>query len=170
MPTQNKKERKPRIPPLTIQGAKLVYRNFSGTARTYNAAGLRNFHVVLEPEQAKMLERDGWNIKWPKPRDDGEDRNPTMKVHVRFDNYPPYIVQLTHRGRTELDEDTVGLLDKAEIENVDLKITGSYYENPERKGFKSYLSQMFVTLSEDDLLAKYSGVSSARRAANEDEE
>lgn len=171
MPTQKSKEKKPRIPPLTIQGAHLVYRNFSGTARTFNAKGLRNFHVVLEPDQAKMLEADGWNIKWPKARDDGEERNPTLKVAVRFDNYPPLIVQLTQRGRTELDEETVGLLDKAEIENVDLKITGSYYSMDDgKKGFKAYLSQMFVTLSENDLLAKYSGVSSARRIADEDDD
>lgn len=169
MPTSKLKEKKPRIPPLTVQNARIVYRNFSGTARTYNAKGLRNFHVVLEPDQARSLERDGWNIKWPKPRDDGEDRKPTLKVSVRFDNYPPLIVQLTHRGRTELDEETVGLLDKADIENVDLKITGSYYSMDDGKsGFKAYLSQMFVTLSENDLLAKYSGVSSARPSIDED--
>ena len=171
MPTQNPKAKKPRIPPLTIQNAQLVYRNFSGTARTYNAKGLRNFHVIIDPDQAKMLEADGWNVKWPKPRDDGEERNPTLKVAVRFDNYPPLIVQLTQRGRTELDEDSVGLLDRAEIESVDLKITGSYYTMDDgRSGFKAYLSQMFVTLSEDDLMAKYSGVSSARQTTTEEDD
>lgn len=165
------KDKKPRIPPLTIENAHIVYRNFSGEARKYNAKGLRNFHVILEPDQARALERDGWNIKWPKPRDDGEERNPTIKIKVRFDIYPPLIVLLTQNGRTELDEHTVGILDKAEIENVDLKITGSYNElDTGWKGFTAYLAQMFVTLSEGDLLAKYSGVSSARRAAEENED
>jgi hypothetical protein len=170
MPTQNKAQRKPKIPPLTIENARIVYRNFSGAARTYNAKGLRNFHVVLEPDQAKALERDGWNIKWPKPRDDGEERNPTLKVKVRFDNYPPLIVLLTKGGRTELDEDTVGILDKAEIANIDMKITGSYNElEGGWKGYTAYLSQMFVTLSENDLLAKYNGVQSARHSVEEDD-
>jgi hypothetical protein len=168
MPTPIKKQRKPRIPPLVIENAHLVYRNFSGAAKMYNAKGLRNFHVVLEPEQAKELEQLGWNIKWPKPRDDGEDRNPTMKVWVRFDNFPPYILQLTSRGRLELDEDSVANLDMAEFTNVDLKITGSWYETPERKGFKAYLSQMFVTLNEGDLLSKYSETSPARRSTSEE--
>jgi hypothetical protein len=169
MPTPIKKQRKPRIPPLTIENAHIVYRNFSGAAKQFNAKGLRNFHVVLEPDQAKELEKVGWNIKWPKPRDDGEERNPTIKVAVRFDNYPPYILQLTSRGRVELDEESINNLDMAEFENVDLKITGSWYETPERSGFKAYLSQMFVTLSENDLLGKYSRMSPARHQASEED-
>lgn len=168
MPTKTLKQSKPRIPPLTIENAHIVYRNFSGAAKTFNAKGLRNFHVVLEPDQAKELEKAGWNVKWPKERDDGETRNPTLKVNVRFENYPPYIVQITRRGQVQLDEDTVNNLDRAEFTNVDLKITGSWYENPERKGFKAYLSQMFVTLSENDLLSKYSNAQPVGRKADED--
>lgn len=171
MPTQNQKKQKPRIPPLTIENARIIYRNFAGAAKTFNAKGLRNFHVVIEPDQARELERDGWNIKWPKPRDDGEERNPTLKVAVRFDNYPPHVVMLTKRGRTELDEESIGLLDSAEIENVDLRITGSFYEMEDgRRGFKAYLSQLFVTISEKDLMAKYSDFSPARRRADEDDD
>lgn len=168
MPTQNKK-RKPRIPPLTIENARIIYRNFAGAPKTFNAKGLRNFHVVLDPEQAKELQRDGWNIKWPKPRDDGEERNPTLKVAVRFENFPPYIVLMTKKVRTELDEDSVALLDSAEIENADLRITGSYYEMDDgKKGFKAYLNQLFVTISEKDLMAKYSDFSASRRNSDDD--
>lgn len=170
MPTQNSKTKKPRIPALTLEDATIIYRNFTGAAKKFNAPGLRNFHVVLDHDQAKMLEDQGWNIKWPKPREDGEERNPTLKVAVRFDNYPPYILQITSRGRVELDEDSVHILDKAELARVDLKITGSYYEmeNGDR-GFKAYLNQLFATLSESDLLSKYSGPASAVRAAREDD-
>lgn len=171
MPTVKSKNKKPRIPPLTIENARLIYKNFSGAAKTYNAKGLRNFHVVLEPDQARMLEADGWNVKWPKPREDGDERNPTIKVKVRFDNYPPLIVLITRNGRTELDEDNVGLLDRAEFETVDLKITGSYNElDAGWKGFTAYLSQMFVTLSENDLLSKYSGISPAKRSTPQDDD
>lgn len=170
MPTQ-KKERKPRIPPLTIENARLVYRNFSGAAKTYNAKGLRNFHVILDPDQAKQLQRDGWNIKWPKPRDDGEERSPTLKVAVRFENYPPYVVMMTKRGRTEMDEDMIGVLDSAEIESADLRITGSYYQMEDgTKGFKAYLNQLFVTISEKDLMAKHTDFTSAgRRSVSDDD-
>ena len=156
MPTQNSKVKKPRIPPLVVKNAHIVYKNFSGEARKYNAKGLRNFHVVLEPDQAKMLEQDGWNIRWPKPREDGEERNPTLRVKVRFDNYPPYILLVTKNGQTELDESTVGMLDRAEVDSIDLKITGSYNVlETGWKGFTAYLSQMVVVLSENDLLSGY---------------
>jgi len=164
----NTKTRKPKLPPLTIENAHIIYRNFSGAAKKYNAAGLRNFHVVLEPDQAKALENDGWNVKWPKP-EEMEDKKPTLKVWARFDNYPPLIILLTTRGRTELDEETVGQLDMVEIDRIDLKITGSYYEMEGRSGFKAYLNQMFVTLSENDLMSKYNGVSSARHLVEDDE-
>lgn len=168
MPAPIKKERKPKIPPLTIQNARLIYKNFSGAAKTFNAKGLRNFHVVLDPDQAKMLQKDGWNIKWPKPREDGEERNPTLKVSLRFDNYPPYAVLITKMGRkVELDEDTIGTLDSAEIENVDLKITGSFYDMDGKAGFKAYLSQIFVTLSPNDLMGKYADVPSGRKLMDE---
>jgi hypothetical protein len=168
MPTQIKKKQKPRIPPLTIQNARLIYKNFSGAAKTFNAKGLRNFHVVLDPDQAKMLEKDGWNIKWPKPRDDGEERNPTLKVAVRFENFPPYAAIITQSGRkVELDEDSIGTLDSAEIETVDLKITGSYYEMEGRSGFKAYLNQIFVTLSKTDLMGKYADIPSGRSPSDD---
>lgn len=171
MPTQKKRQSKPHIPPLTIENARLVYRNFAGAAKTFNAKGLRNFHVLLDPVQAKQLEKDGWNIKWPKPREDGEERNPTLKVRVRFDNYPPIIFLITRGGRTELDEDTVHILDSAEIENVDLRITGSYNEMEGGwKGFTAYLNQLFVTISEKDLMSKHIGLPATRRHAVDDDD
>lgn len=169
MPAHRSKSGKPKIPPITIEGARLVYRNFSGAKKTFNAAGLRNFHVVLDPDFARVLEAQGWNIKWPKPREDGDERNPTLKVKVRFENYPPLIVLMTKRTRTELTEEEVGMLDTAEFENVDLRITGSYNEmDTGWKGFTAYLNQMFVTLSEKDLMGKYADIPSGRRHVDDD--
>lgn len=169
MSAQKSKNAKPKIPPLKIEDAQITYRNFSGRAKRFNAEGLRNFHVVLDPKTAKNLEQDGWNIKWPKPREDGEERNPTLKVKVRFDNYPPLIVLMTKKTRTELDEDSVGLLDSAEIETIDLRITGSYNEMQDGwKGFTAYLSQMFVTLSDTDLMGKYAAIPSGQRPSDDD--
>ncbi len=173
MPTSKAKTKsgKPRIPPLSIKNAKLVYRNFSGTAKKFNAKGLRNFHVILEPDIAKKLELDGWNIRWPKPREDGEERNPTLKVRVRFEPFPPTIVMMTARGRTTLDEDTVNLLDTAEIESCDLKVVGSYNElETGWKGFTTYLSQMGVVLSENDIMSKYMDVTPKKKSIDEEDD
>ncbi len=160
-----KQVNKRKIPPITIRNAKLIYRNFSGTAKQFNAKGLRNFNVVLDGESAKMLERDGWNIKWDKPQEDGDSPRARLKVAVRFDNYPPRIWLITAGGKTLLDEDTVTVLDDAELETVDLVLTASTGEMDGKPYVKAYLSKMFATLSEDDLEAKYASVGSNRRPA-----
>jgi hypothetical protein len=164
-----KKDKLPRIPPVTIENAVLRYKNFSGSAKTYNAKGLRNFHVVLPNDLATMLERDGWNVRWHEPNEDrGEEAWASLKIAVRFDNYPPRIVLITKNGKSVLDEESVDLLDSAEIKTVDLQISPSRWENNGKNGIKAYLSKMFVTLSEDDLELKYSDVGTARRHADED--
>lgn len=161
MATKSKKVKK--VPPITIQDAVLRYKNFSGAAKKFNAKGLRNFHVVLEPDLAQVLEKDGWNVKWHDPREEGDDPWASIKVTVRFDNYPPRIVLITQSNKTVLDEETVDILDWAEIVKVDLVLSPSQWEVQGKTGIKAYLSKMFVTLSEDDLEAKYSAYPSARR-------
>lgn len=170
MATTKKQEGKRKIPPITIEGATLRYKNFAGAAKKFNAKGLRNFHVVLDADLAQILERDGWNIKWHDPKEEGDAAWASIKVTVRFDNYPPRIVLITKGGKSVLDEDSVDILDWAEINNVDLVLSPSQWEVQGKSGIKAYLSKMFVTLSEDDLESKYSNVSSARRSADEDDD
>ena len=169
MSTKNKESKK-KVPPITFENAVLCYKNFAGAAKKFNAKGLRNFHVVLENDLAQMLERDGWNVRWHDPREEGDPAWASIKVTVRFDNYPPRIVMITGGGKTVLDEESVDILDWAEIKKVDLVLSPSSWEVQGKSGIKAYLSKMFVTLSEDDLESKYSSVSSARRQADDDEE
>lgn len=165
-----KKEIKKRIPPITIENAYLIYKNFSGAAKRFNAKGLRNFNVVLDPDLAKVLEQDGWNIKWDEPREEGDNPRARLKVSLRFDNYPPRIVLITAKGKSILDEDSVSVLDFAEIENVDLQLNPYTGEVDGKPYVKAYLSKMFVTLSESDLETKYSDVSSTKHSADEDDD
>lgn len=146
---------KKKLLPIKIEGAKVIYKNFSGTAKEYNAAGLRNFHVVIDNEWARKLAADGWNIKWHEPKKEGDELWASLKVNVRFDNYPPAISMFANGKRKMLDEDTVGLLDDAETDNIDLVITASYWTRPNGSGFKAYLKKMYVDLSPHDLEAKH---------------
>jgi len=163
-----KKETKRRVPPMTIRNAQLIYRNFSGRARQFNAKGLRNFNIVLNPTDAEMLARDGWNIKWDDPKEEGDSPRARIKVWVRFDNYPPRIWLVTERGKTLLDEETVTLLDDVELSNVDLVLTASTGEMEGKPYVKAYLQKMFVTLDENDLEVKYARGPSHRQDVNED--
>ena len=48
-----------KIPPLTIENAQLIYRNFAGRQTVFNAEGDRNFGIVLEdPQLIENLRRD----------------------------------------------------------------------------------------------------------------
>ena len=127
---------------IEIQGATIKYRNFSGKEKQFNPAGRRNFCVVFDEEWADKLREDGWNVKPDKYGDE------TMEVAVEYKNYPPHIVQITKRGQTNLTESQVGLLDNAEIENVDLIIRPYNYTVNGKSGVKAYCKVMYVTLRE----------------------
>lgn len=167
---KQKKEEKSRIPPITIENAKIIYRNFAGVAKKFNAKGLRNFHVVLDNDVAVKLEQDGWNVKWHDPKEDGDSAWASLKVSLRFDNYPPRIVLISGEDRTSLDDESVEILDWAEIQTADLMLSPSPWEVQGKSGIKAYLKKAFITLEQDDLEAKYASRSVKKSKHSEDDE
>ena len=134
---------------LTIEDAKIFWKNFSGRGSTYNAEGSRNFCVEIDPDTAEAMKADGWNIKYSKPREEGDEPKPYIQVTVKYGDYPPKIYMVTSRNQTLLDEDTVGELDRAEIEKVDLIINGFSWTVNGKSGIKAYCKTMYVTIAED---------------------
>lgn len=140
---------------VSISNAKILFRNFSGKEGRYNPAGRRNFTVLLSHDMAEKLERDGWNVRYLEPRDDTSDVQPCLQVSVRYDNYPPKIALVTSHGISILDEETVGTLDLAEIENVDLTISPYKWSVGDKTGIKAFAKTMYVTIAEDPWESKY---------------
>jgi hypothetical protein len=147
-----------RLQPVVLEGRRILFRNFAGEEGRFNAKGNRNFNVVLEPEEAEAMEKDGWNVKYLQPREEEDQPLPRLEVTVKFGKVPPRVILITSRGKTALDEDMVKLLDWAEIENVDLIVRPYEWTVNEKSGVKAYLKSIYVTIREDELEKKYMDV------------
>lgn len=141
---------------LVIEDAKIIWPNFSGAASKYNRLGDRNFGVIIDdPELARQLNEDGWNVKILKPRDEQEDVSHYIKVSVNYDNKPPRVYLVTRKGKVLLDEESISTLDYADIKHIDLSIRPYYWENDRGSGLKAYLKTMYAVIEEDEFEDKY---------------
>ncbi len=146
-----------------MEGVRIIFRNFSGKEGQYNREGDRNFAVLLDDTIAERMADDGWNIKWLKPNEEEPDAPPQayIPVSVNFKGRPPRIVLITSRGRTDLDEHSIDMLDWAEIKNVDLIIRPYEWIVNDKSGIKAYLKSIYVTIEEDALELKYAEMDQA---------
>lgn len=144
----------------TLEDVDIIFRNFSGKEGMYNREGDRNFTALLNEEQTARLLAGNWNVKMLAPRpvdeEDEEVDRPSIPITVNFDGRPPKIVMITSAGKVTLSADTVGSLDFADIQTVDLIIRAYDWSFNGKSGRKAYLKSMFVTVDEDDLERKYS--------------
>jgi hypothetical protein len=140
---------------LVIEDARLIFRNFAGREGRYNREGDRNFCVLLDEKTAEDMERDGWNVKALRSREEGDPEQPYLQVSIGFKIRPPRLVLVTSKGRSILDEGMVELLDWVDIKTVDLTIRPYEWAVGGKTGIKAYLKTMYVTIHEDPLDLKY---------------
>ena len=143
-----------------IDEARIMFRNFEGKPGQFNAAGQRNFHVLLPPDVATALEGDGFNVKYLKPREEGDIPQAHLKVNVKMDsNIPPKIFIVTSKGRRQLTEDMLSMVDWADFANVDLIFSRYKRDWPDgRTTVTAYLQTFFGTIREDELELRYADV------------
>lgn len=139
-----------------IENAKIIFRNFEGKEGQYNRNGDRNFAVIIPDEKtAQNMLKDGWNVKYLQPREEGDEATPYIQVAVSYKNRPPRIVMMTSTARTVLTEDNVEILDWADIKSSDLICRAYEWDVNGKTGVKAYLQSLFVTIEEDYLERKY---------------
>lgn len=141
-----------------IENARILFRHFSGDKDAYHAPGQRDFSVALTQEMGEAMERDGWNVKWLDPREEGDLPQAILKVKVNFGGRPPEVTLVTSRNKTRLDEDTISVLDYADILTADMFISPYDWEFNGKSGRTAYLSKLFVTIREDELDRKYADI------------
>lgn len=144
-----------RVGNISVENARILFRNFAGKESKYNAKGKRNFCLLIDTEEAAKLKEEGWNVKYLSPRDPDDEPQPYIQVSVEFGNFPPNIWLIAGNKKTKLDEETVASLDYAEIENVDLIIRPYTWEVNGKGGIKAYLKNMYVTIVENEFEKKY---------------
>lgn len=143
---------------VVMENVRLIFRNFAGKEGQYNREGDRNFAVLLPEGVAEQMEKDGWNVKWLKAREEGDADQAYLSVSVNFRGRPPRIVMITSRGRNPLGEDEVATLDYADIKSADLILNPYDWAVGGKSGTKAYLQSLFVTIEEDPLELKYAGL------------
>lgn len=141
---------------LQIDGARIVYRNFSGEPTQYNREGDRNFSwVIPDQETADMLIQEGWNVKIRPPRDEDEQPFIHLPIKVKFNDRGPNVYLQSGANRIKLDEESISCLDNVDISNVDMDIRPYDWEINGKTGRTAYLHSMCVTQEVDRFAERY---------------
>lgn len=150
---------------IEMEGAELLYPNFTGKEGLYNKEGDRNFCVLLTEELAADLIADGWNVKRQRAEGDPEKGirtgPPYLQVAVGYGKGRPPIIELFTQDRsrgTALTENEVEMLDWIEIESIDVIIRPYNWAVRDDHGVKAYLKELYVTQRESVFRRKYADV------------
>lgn len=146
---------------LSVEGARIIRRNFSGKPTNVNpAGGKRTFSLVVDEETANRLVEEGWNVGF---FDTEDERIYCTDVVVKFGDYPPkvFIVDEARNRMIPIDEEQISQFDQMEIRNIDLVVRPYRHGISNSKGstIKGYLKSLFVTQDTSDFDGKYSGYS-----------
>ena len=158
--------------PLTLEDIRIIWKNFSGEKRLFNESGKRNFSIPLDEETALQLREIGWNIKDNAHKiEQGQPVEYHIPVTVKMDaRIPPRVFMIVRSKniRIPLDEDTIGLLDTAELDTVDVVLRPFNWDVNGKQGVAAYLKLMYATLQEDPLDLTYAHIPLDGEAGNVD--
>lgn len=141
---------------ISIEDARIIFKNFAGEERQYNDKGKRNFNIDLRKDDAERLRDFGFNVRVRPPRNEDDDPQYLLQVAISYKYRNPKVVLITSKAKRELDEDSIDILDKIDFAKVDLTIRPYNWEMPNgQSGVKAYLNSIYVTMEEDEFSKKY---------------
>ncbi len=140
---------------LTVEDARIAFRNFAGEATKFKREGSREFCIIFDNETGVDLLDQGWNLRQLRPRDEEELPAYCLSVSIQFGKFPPDIFLIKGKTKVRLDEDSIATLDHAEIETCDVVVRPYNWEVNGKTGVKAYAKTMYVVLREDTFASKY---------------
>ena len=143
---------------ITVEDAKILFPNFSGTEDRFTREGDRNFCLALPEDVAEQMVRDGYNIKRRQMNtDEGVvEGDYYVKCKISFKGKPPRIYMVTTGNKTLLTEDLVGTLDSTEIVEADVMLSPYNWDIRGEQGVTPYVNTMYVRIFENPLDQKWS--------------
>lgn len=139
----------------TLEDITIAFRNFAGKEDMYNRQGDRNFAIILDPQVAESMLREGWNVKHLRARDEGDEPQPYIQVAVSYRTRPPKICMVTSKSMTYLTEAEVEMLDWVDIETADCTLNPYDWNVNGKAGTKAYLQALYIKIEEDYLQQKW---------------
>ena len=148
---------------VSIEGTRFIFRtNFSGDPeRDSFGSSARKANIMIPDEQQALELRDeGFNIKQTKPREgEEEDFIPKyfVSIGLNYDSeWPPKVYLVTGKNvPVLLDEESIGILDKIYVTNVDVVLNPYHNQRTGRNSL--YVKTMYVEqdVEDDPFAAKY---------------
>jgi hypothetical protein len=148
-----------------VRNAYIFWRNFEGRRNQFGNDA-RNFNLAVTPEAGKILVENGWRVRERYYDDIFDDKNKNSKANVNPENVlyfinvkvnmnvktPPIISLYSEfkgqKSKRALDIESIGELDKIEIEQCDLIVNA--YESSQFKGkITGYLQKLNAIQSSD---------------------
>lgn len=134
---------------------RIYFKNFRGIDRFNPNNHKPTFAIFLEEEQAEQMKKEGWAVKYTKVSEDapeGAEPRPYIKVTIKFDGGRPSVVNMVIDGdRTVLDENSVKVLDAADISTMSIRIRPYVWDETGKHGAVAYLDKMNVYIEPDEL-------------------
>lgn len=144
---------------LIVENARILYRNFSGVASQFNHEGDRNFCVIIDnPDAVADLQAAGWNVKIRAPREEGDTALNYVKVNVSYKYKAPKIIRHIGNAAIDVSEETVGELDKDDIEYCDMVIAPYKWSRGGDEGISAYVQELHAVIRPDYFGNKYGGL------------
>ena len=98
----------------------------------------------------------GFNVKVRDPKEEGDEPLYFLKIFLNFKyKDAPRVYLVSSRGKRELDENSVQIVDYAEMYKVDLTFREYNWEVNGNTGIKAMLKNMYVHIVEDELDMQY---------------